>query len=1136
MDLPSTHDLQLLRSLIKVRGNVFAVRWEKDGKTGYMPAYDFDWNEYSSHKAGGGTLKDFKNKEYSKLTDNRIYNHLTGKETIGGYPLLPDNTSWFIVADFDEDIRSKRRWIDDCRIFLEACASLNLPGYLERSRSGKGGHVWIFFDQNYPAVKSRKIVLGILENAGILSPLDKNSNYDRLFPNQDFHSAKGLGNLIALPLQGKSVENQNSCFIDPTTANAYPDQWKFLQEIKKVSTKHLDDVFGEMSLVESESTSGKTAFPSQPLQVNLKNVITLKRNQLNQSLVSFLRDNLNFVNSDYIIKKRLGKSTYRTEAYFKMLEELRDAVVVPRGFAGKLLRYCKEKNLPFEIVDERIKLSEVNFSFKASLFLHQEEVLNTTAKKDMGVIVSPPGSGKTIIGLAIITQKKQPALIIVHRKQILEQWIERIQSFIGIADAFIGKIASGQYKIGTHVTVAMIQSIGALSNPVEFYKSFGTIIVDECHHVPAKTFRQVIKNFQSYYLYGLTATPLRKNNDEKLIFLHIGDVIHEVKETIQRAGESNKLSVIVRETNLYVPFDYKTDVTETISQILIHDTARNLLLTEDIKAEINAGRKVLVLTERKAHIDVLSQYLKNTFEVITISGEDTDSAKKIKRQQIDTGHFQVIISTGQFIGEGTDFPDLDCLVLAYPFAFEGKLIQYIGRVQRGARMPIIYDYRDMFIDYFEKLFRQRNLYYQKLLNNGQIHKYDELRLSFNEDKVYVNSAINMLSIACLDLPIEVEKFNEGVTWKVRVLNYDEDTGILTTEILDYQYYVETKEVEQGSFAFMQIEAIKFRAIDTTRLLRSVQLKQQTASILTEPVSTYVPTFYVPAFVEPTPPKDIEWAKPKEYRIIKTMKVPFDNLQFNYANVSFSIFIEEVNKQVSFVIDNPDIRPEFDAVKEYFKRVLKKKLLITSIEIVFTDKDIISSKATSEDISMINNSLIENVRFQFVKREILSYKGKNENNSVLHTLETLIDRQPQKAKKIFESEQQLIEDILAVKNSKHYHHLKFLASKHLSSILKIRFILDPFSFIFLLQGDSKYHIVWETLNSEEATYIWYFEKNLEALRKGLKEIEEILNEIKATTKQSYLKKEHSNFNRIIHDYTDNQKGFAQWKAELEVLLR
>ncbi|MGI8638226.1 MAG: DEAD/DEAH box helicase, partial [Segetibacter sp.] len=338
----------------------------------------------------------------------------------------------------------------------------------------------------------------------------------------------------------------------------------------------------------------------------------------------------------------------------------------------------------------------------------------------MGIIVAPPGAGKTIIALAIISQKKQPALIIVHRRQLFEQWIERIEPFLGIPKAFIGKITSGHQKIGTQITVAMIQSIASSPNPTELYKSFGTIIVDECHHVPAKTFRRVIRQFHSYYLYGLTATPIRKNNDEKLIFILIGDVIHQVKPATADQNSSDKIAVTIRETNLFVPFDYKTDTAELLSQILIHDTARNQLITEDIKTEAGAGRKVLVLTERKAHIDVICQYLKNRFEVISISGEDSEASRNIKFKQIKEGHFQVLISTGQFIGEGADINDLNCLVLAYPFAFEGKLIQYMGRVQRGETSPIIYDYRDTYIDYLEKLFRQRNRYYQKLLHNGQL--------------------------------------------------------------------------------------------------------------------------------------------------------------------------------------------------------------------------------------------------------------------------------------------------------------------------------------------------------------------------------------------------------------------------------
>ena len=1139
----SQTQIHLFRSLFKGREDVFAIRWEKDGKKGYIPAYDMNWNEYKIHKAAGGSLKDFQHKEYSNLTDERIINHLNGKEIIGIYPLLTDNTSWFIVADFDEVSSSKRSWMDECRMFLKACTSVNIPAYLERSRSGKGGHVWIFFDKNYPAIRSRKILLRLLEDAAIISPFDKNSNYDRLFPNQDFHSGKGLGNLIALPLQHKALEQQNACFIDPASAMFIQDQWQLLQNIQRVTTEHLDEVYNTLFPSVNKPIAAVSLSSSANLQVIFNNEITIQRNQLQPELVQFLRESLNCINAEYVIKKRMGKKTYGIEPYFKMLDEKRDSIVLPRGFIGKLLRFCKENGITYQLHDERKKLSEVSFSFKGSLYDYQQQALEITDKKDMGIIVAPPGSGKTIIALAIIARKKQPALIIVHRKQLFDQWIERIESFLGIAKAFIGKIAPGQQKIGTHITVAMIQSIAASPDPAELYKSFGTIIVDECHHVPAKTFRQVIRQFQSYYLYGLTATPLRKNNDEKLIFIHVGDVIHQVKPTTSARNAQDKIAVTIRETNLFVPFDYKTDTAEMLSQILIHDTARNQLIVDDIKSEANAGRKVLVLTERKAHIDIINQYLKSKFEVISISGEDSEASRRIKLNQVKDGHFQVLISTGQFIGEGADITDLDCLVLAFPFAFEGKLMQYIGRVQRGETSPIIYDYRDTYIDYLENLFRQRNRYYQKLLHSGQLKKYDELVLIFNEDKVYINTEASTLPISCLDLPIEAEKFKDDIAWKVRVLNYDETTGLLMSEIINYNANSTITAGTQTSLQFMEIEAIKFRTIDTSQLLKAIEIKKQIFHTVEEPVFAYTPPKRVfddaptKPVVDDAPPKPVNVipAKPVEHLLVKSLKVPFSNLQFQNAQVSFSIFIEELRKEVKFTISNHDIRAEFEAIKEYFIKVLKKKLIETTVEIRYTENELLSVRATSEDINKINQSIIDNVRFEFVKRKIFAPRGKNESTPVVNTVDTLLNNTQLTGGKLYQSDQQFIDDLLAIKNSKHYQHLQFLSSKHLSSVLKVRFVLEPFSFLFLLAGDTKYHIIWETLNSEEATYLWHFEKSIDALRAGLKEIEMILQEIKATGKHDYLKKEHTNFSRVIHDYSDSNKGFIQWKAALEEKL-
>jgi superfamily II DNA or RNA helicase len=1105
----------IFSSLFRGREDVFAIRWEKEGKSGYTPAYDVNRDAFAQHKANGGSMKDFPDKIFARLTEQRIINHLAGKEVIGLYPLLPDNTSWLIVADFDETLSGKRSWQDECRTFIQACEGFNLPVYLERSRSGKGGHIWLFFDAAYPAYKSRKILLYILEKAGIISPFNKNSNYDRLFPNQDYHSGKGFGNLIALPLQKAAMENSNSCFIDPISEVAFPNQWAFLQTIKRVTTGALDEIHTAITKASPDNTfepSGKASVGGD-IQIRLSNQIILSKSQLPPILVLYLREQLNFVNADYIIKKRLGKNIFGTEPYFKMLEEKGDNLLLPRGFAGKLLRFCKDQSIGYQLMDERRRLSEVRFVFKAELHVYQQEAVGAANSKDFGVIAAPPGSGKTIIALAIVAQKKQPALIIVHRKQLFDQWVERIQSFVGIAEAFIGKIAPDKQKIGTHITVAMIQSLAAQDKGNELFSSFGTVIVDECHHVPAKTFRQVIGQFSSYYLYGVTATPIRKKNDEKLIFIHIGEVIHEVDFSKENRLAQSKIAITIRETNLLLPFDYKTDKPETLYQVLIHDTARNQLIVDDIKAEVAAGRKVLVLTERKTHIDTLRQYLKNQYEVMTLSGDDAEAARKSKLKQVKAGQFQVLITTGQFFGEGADFDNFDCLALAYPFSFEGKLVQYIGRVQRGEGIPIIYDYRDMHIDYLEQQFRQRNRYYKKLLNTGQVAKFDELILILNENRVMVNSAECTLPIICLDLPVEIESFKEAAAWKIRVLQYDEETGVMVAEIMDYQADPEMNNSGQRKLQFLIIDTIRFRAMDTIQLLRIVKLKKSPVVKCDDAAQ--------PIVEQPS--------LPKERALVKTMKVPFQQLLFSNACVTFSIYIEELAQMVAFEIANPEIRPEFEAVKDYFMKVLKKKMVVVELAMTYVDGTVIDATASSEDIGQINSNLIDSVRFQLVKKNILGFKG---NDRAMNTLDGLLSGEAKSASALFQSEQDLIEKILAIKEAKHYHQLKYLSARHLSGTLKIRFVLNPFSFIFLLAGETQYHIIWETLNSEEATYIWHFDKTLEALRKGLVGVERILHEIKASNKQQYLKTEHEHFSRVMHDYSDAKSGFVVWKGMLE----
>ena len=705
-------DINLFKSLFHGRQDVYATLWEKEGRSGYMPAFKVDWSDYREHTAKGGTFKDYPKKEYQPFTNEVILRHFQGSETVGIYPLLEDNTSHFIAADFDDE-----NWSNSIFKLYSTCIKYEIPAYIERSRSGNGGHLWVFFEENLPAEQTRKLMFEILREASIISPFEKEPSFDRLFPNQDFHSGKGLGNLIALPLNGKALQNNNSTFLNPGTSEPFADQFEAIRGFRRLSKADFlilyENFFGQKPQEFMKSNFSPDFY--NEIEIQIDRLIYLNRLQLNKKIIEFLRDNLNFLNSDYLVKNNMGRATYNLEKYFRLIEETSDGVIIPRGFVATLVSFCKKENISFKIIDNRKKLDFIDFDSEIELLPHQELAIEKTLDKDFGVIVSPPGSGKTIIGLEIIAQKRQPALIIVHRKQLFDQWIDRIQSFLKIAKKEIGQIGNQKFKIGKEITVAMIQSLARNDEIDKISDCFGTIIVDECHHIPAKSFREAIVNFNSFYLYGLTATPKRKNNDEKLIYVYIGNILYSADQINQIKKTQTKVEINIRLTDLYAPFDYKIDKYETISRILIHDTQRNSLIIKDLENNIGRFKSVLVLTERKAHVEILNLYLKDKYETISIYGDDSEKNRKSKLEQLKQGHYKIAISTGQFFGEGIDLDSLECLFIVYPFAFEGKLIQYIGRIQRSGKPPVIFDYRDSKIDYFEKMFKQRKRYYNKLL-------------------------------------------------------------------------------------------------------------------------------------------------------------------------------------------------------------------------------------------------------------------------------------------------------------------------------------------------------------------------------------------------------------------------------------
>ncbi len=988
--------LKIFKSLFRGREDVFAIRWEKGIKSGYMPAYQFDPYFYRSHKIKGGNFNDFPDKSYLQFNDEQIEKHLNGNHQAGIYPLLPDNTSWFIVADFD-----KENWIEECRTFINTCRQYDIPAFLERSRSGKGGHVWIFFDQPYPALKSRKIILSLLTQSGIISQFDKNSSFDRLFPNQDYLSGKGLGNLIALPLYKSTFDQGNSCFIDTESLTPFNDQWQYLADIQRLSIIKLDELYNK--LIESGIEIPHEIHSSSNLSIKLNNALQINRGAIPVLLSNFIKEELNFSNSEYIIKKKVGKNTHGIEQYFKFIEETSTSVIIPRGFTGRLLRFCRENKIEFVFEDLRKKHSAVSYLFNAVLREHQVSAVAATTKKDMGVIVAPPGTGKTIIGLRIIADKQQPSLIIVHRKTLMDQWAERIEAFLGIPLHEIGIIGQGKLKIGNRITIATIQSLSKeLEKPENktLMDAFGTIIVDECHHIPAETYRKAISNLNSFYLYGLTATPFRKYNDGRLIFTHLGEIISEIKH--QDISFARQAKVIIRETDFDIPFNSKTDQFETLSRMLVHDSARNKLILKDVTTELKLGKRVIIITERKEHIDSLYQFLKQSFEVVALSGEDSESSRALKWKTLQSGNYQVLITTGQFFGEGTDLQNANCLFLVYPFSFQGKLIQYIGRVQRSEVTPTIYDYRDLKIDYLNKLFLKRNTWYRKI--------------------------------------------------------------------------------------------------------------EKQATLFDDPEEEVIPVS-------------------KEILLVdKNIVVPIESLDFRYGGIAFKYEAPGLKAYLEFEIENEALRPEFEVLKPYFSKILQSKNVSVTIHAEFENNAIISQLATSADIDKLNREIIEGVRFRYFSKSFLVGSIKNGPK------ENILDvKQLQSGNQLYNSGEELLNDLLNRNHYKHSMSVRYLADRHVAKLLKIRFVLNPFSFVFLLTGDEQFHIILETLDTEEATYLWHFDKATNSLPMILKEIDNHLAIIHNNGRQVFLDSTPAYFSRILHDYTDEKKGFIKWKDILEERL-
>ncbi len=459
-----------------------------------------------------------------------------------------------------------------------------------------------------------------------------------------------------------------------------------------------------------------TDSPEKTLQITVARQVVLPKAQLHPVVRRFLREKLFIPNSDYIVKQRLGKPLYNVPKFFDLIEEDSTCLRLPRGFLGQLTGLLAKERIAFTVTYDYPGHETCVYTNNIALRPEQAHLVDEVFAAGSGVLVAPPGSGKTIMGLELVARHQKPALILTHRKQLLDQWVETIQAQFGIPKKQIGRYSSAYKKPGEHITVGLLQSFARMKDISAFADMFGVIIVDECHHIPATTFRAVISQLNAPHAYGLTATPRRKHNDERLIYLYISDTV-AVMDTSTGSGdtkESAGFDITIRQTSLRLPFDWKRDQFELLAKTICYDTARNEQIIQDISARVKQGRRILVLSERKEHLKILELHVRSSCRTLTFSGEDSASSRAAKLEQIDQGAYEVLLATGQIFGEGIHIPNVEVLVLAFPFAFVGKLTQYVGRLAHGTNPCELIDYRDAHIETLEKQYKQRRRYYNKI--------------------------------------------------------------------------------------------------------------------------------------------------------------------------------------------------------------------------------------------------------------------------------------------------------------------------------------------------------------------------------------------------------------------------------------
>jgi superfamily II DNA or RNA helicase len=694
----------LLRSLFGARSDVYATRWENNstGKSGWSPAVRGGWSKRRTSK------------DHLPLTDDVLLAHVRGEQTVGIYPLLPGDRCALLACDFD-----KGTWALDALAYVDACHANGVPAVLERSRSGDGAHVWVFFDGPVPAAEARAVGAALLRQAMTSRAELDLASYDRFFPSQDFLPKAGFGNLIALPLQGECARRGTTVFLDPTDLKPWEDQWAFLSSTARLAPDAVASLATSLRPVDAGPTLtfsdlAKADGPPPPatIRTRLGAMVSIARAGLPPQVIAALKHLGSIANPEFYEKQRMRFSTWNTPRFVTAYQEDLEWLHLPRRLRGRVEALVGDLGSRLEIVDDRADPPSVRLGFVGTLRPQQAGAVVDMVVHDLGVLVAPPGAGKTVMACAAIAHHDVPTLVVVDRKELVDQWRNRLETHLDIDPASIGQIGGGRDKPGGVIDIAMIQSLARRDDPAVF-DNYGLVVVDECHHIPAVSFSACVQKARTRRWLGLTATPYRRDKLEALIAFQCGPTRHEIKPGAVHGTELVRRELVVHHTSAEMPDDVATRIQDVFADI-VADEQRTAQVCRDIHQARAAGRTCLVLTQRTLHIDAIVDGLAALGDTaLVLRGGLGKRARQAVADALaarDPDEGLVLVATGSYLGEGFDWPELDTLFLAFPHAFKTPVVQYVGRLLRaheGKHHVELHDYVDSRIPVLDRMHTKR---------------------------------------------------------------------------------------------------------------------------------------------------------------------------------------------------------------------------------------------------------------------------------------------------------------------------------------------------------------------------------------------------------------------------------------------